>query len=109
MMQARRAVESRLRARSSSCRTISRTSSSVAISPVLRVVSTDIIDLLSAAGADPGSLADPDQVEHARVRPGHTSTLHLHHAPILLQARPAQRRPVGSGPEVAGLGLSPAP
>src|ERR1700730_3896961 len=108
MMQARRAVESRIRARSSSWRTISRTSSSVVTSPAPRFASTDIIDLLPAPAPTGSSAVDPDEVEHARVGPGLTSTLHLHHVPIVLQARPAQRRAIRTRPEVARLGLTPA-
>src|SRR5262245_8605706 len=106
MMHARLAAGSRLRARSSSCRTIWRTSSCVTAALLPAPSSTDITPFLLVQPAR--SRIGPDHREDAVVRARHAPALDLRDEPVVRQAGPLQRRLVGALPEVTGLDVAAA-
>src|SRR2546429_3858877 len=98
MMPAFLAAGSRLKARSTSWRTISRTSSSVSARPRPGPTSMDMLLLLCSLCAS--STVGPDDREDAVIGPGHAAALHLCHQPVAGQAGPLQRGLVRALPEV---------
>src|SRR2546430_715694 len=106
MMHAFLLAGSRFSARSTSCRTIWRTSSCVSTSPFPAPTSVETV--IQHTSSEPPSPVGPDDREDAVVRPGHATALHLGNEPVAGQPGPVQRRLVRPPPEVARLHV-PAP